>query len=105
MTTKDWITKNLPELNQNQATMLEHYIAEREREACADEILDWFELPKHYPGEEYRNKPFAEVKCMTPGRVQYQMLDSRFTYAITHRLKELKSATPVTQQTIKEREE
>jgi len=37
MTTKDWITKNLPELNQNQVTMLEHYIAEREREASRRE--------------------------------------------------------------------
>lgn len=38
MTTKDWITKNLPELNPAQITMLEHYIAEREREARKEEL-------------------------------------------------------------------
>lgn len=63
-----------------------------EKKARIDEISSWFDLPKHYPGEEYRDEPFAKVKCKTPGRVQYYTLDSRFTYALLTRLKELSSA-------------
>jgi hypothetical protein len=58
--------------------------------ARIDEINNWFDMPKHYPGEEYRDEPFAKVKCKTPGRIQYQVLDSRFTYAIKTRLEEFK---------------
>ena len=37
MTTLEWIKLNLPELNEVQITQLEHYIAEREREASRRE--------------------------------------------------------------------
>lgn len=40
MTTKDWITKNLPELNQNQVTMLERFIEDREIEVDRFEVID-----------------------------------------------------------------
>jgi hypothetical protein len=59
------------------------------RESRIDEINRWFDMPKRYPGEEYRDEPFAKVKCKTPGRVQYYTLDNRFNYALSNRLDEL----------------
>lgn len=66
-------------------------IQERERLARIDELNSWFDLPEHYPGEEYRDEPFAKVKCKLPNKIQYYRLDSGFTYAIKNRLNQLRN--------------
>lgn len=60
-------------------------------EARMAELNDWFNMPRHYPGEEYRDKPFAEVKCKTPDKITYYTLDSSFTYALINRINQLKN--------------
>jgi hypothetical protein len=74
----------------DKAIKADKFLAEQIRLARIDEINSWFDMPKHYPGEEYLDQPFAKVKCKTPVRVQYQTLDSRFTYALLTRIKALK---------------
>lgn len=74
----------------DKAIKADKFLEEQVRLARIDEINSWFDMPKHYPGEEYLDQPFAKVKCKTPVRVQYQTLDSRFTYALLTRIKALK---------------
>lgn len=64
-------------------------IKEAELRGRIDEINRWFDMPKRYKGEEYRDEPFAKVKCKTPGRTQYYTLDSRFNWALADRLETL----------------
>jgi len=74
----------------------EHFLAFRKRiealisdqvaKARIDEIHAWFDMPKHYPGEEYLDEPFAKAKCKTPKKITYYTLDSSFTYSLKERL-------------------
>jgi len=70
-------------------TLLANKIKEAELRGRIDEINRWFDMPKRYKGEEYRDEPFAKVKCKTPGRTQYYTLDSRFNWALADRLETL----------------
>lgn len=79
--TQEWINLNLPELNPVQVTMLEHYIADREREAYNSNARDCF--------------------CDSPGATENVIPHHHLiTDGESHDIR----PTPVTQQTIKERE-
>lgn len=71
--------------------LLAAHIKATEVNARLDELNNWFDQPKHYKGEEYRDVPFAQVKCKTPNKTQYYMLDSNFTWALSSRIKTLKA--------------
>ena len=64
-------------------------IHQAEIKARIDEISRWFDLPRHYKGEEYRDEPFVKVKCKTPKMTRYQLLDINFTWAVLDRISAL----------------
>ena len=67
-------------------SLVDEYIADQVAKARIDEIHAWFDMPKHYPGEEYLDEPFAKAKCKTPKKITYYTLDSSFTYSLKERL-------------------
>lgn len=86
MTTKDWLTKNLPEINDNQIKMLTQYIEDREREAAGGDL-------------DYCDENGCLRKIFKP-----HVYCSKHVDATSDPLQNLQT-TPVTQQTTKEREE
>lgn len=89
MTTKDWIKLHIPEANPAQVTMLEHYIAEREREVDRFEVID--DSGRAYvKGSIYGSPVKVELSYQDDGKTLKVFVTDR--------------PTPVTQQTIKERE-